>query len=70
MVPEMTRAQFVPESKRHGDRYPRTLEEAFGPGAQLDIEPNQLPGTALIPWIIIGAVAVLYVYIFCAHIAP
>ncbi len=67
----MSRAPFIPESKRHGDRYPRTLEEAFGPYAVLDLdEPRRLPGTMLIPWVIVGAVAALYVYIFYTRLAP
>lgn len=30
--------RFVPPSRYYGDRFPRTLQEAFGPHAELHIE--------------------------------
>ena len=29
-------SEWLPESKYYGDKFPRTLEEAFGHGARLD----------------------------------
>jgi hypothetical protein len=35
------RNNFLPASRYYGDKYARTMEEAFGPGAQLDKEPEE-----------------------------
>lgn len=35
------RNNFLPQSRYYGDKFARTLEEAFGPGAQLDTEPDE-----------------------------
>lgn len=39
---------YMPESKRHGDRFPRTIQEAFGPHAEFHVpaEPT-LKGYAI-----------------------
>lgn len=57
-------AAQIAEAQRECYICPRTLVDAFGPGAQLDIErpPRPVPGTGLIPWVIVAAVAALYVY--------
>lgn len=36
-----TRNNFLPASRYYGDKYARTMEEAFGPGAELDSEPEE-----------------------------
>ncbi len=30
--------RFLPESRYYGDKFPRTMEEAFGPYAELSVE--------------------------------
>jgi hypothetical protein len=49
-------------SKFHGDRHPRTLNEAFGPYAELDRGPRELPGTRLIPWGVGGLYGLYWLY--------
>lgn len=46
------RNNFMPQSKYYGDKHPRTMEEAFGPGAELD--PPFDDGDGLV-WLIMGA---------------
>lgn len=47
------RNNFLPASRYYGDKYARTMEEAFGPGAQLDAEPEEYSPTVCM---LIGAV--------------
>lgn len=35
-------SEWIPESRYYGDRYARTMQEAFGPYAELDVEPPGL----------------------------
>jgi hypothetical protein len=49
--------QFIPASRYHGDRYPRTMEQAFGPGAQLSAPRRANPDLPV--WIAAGAIAVI-----------
>jgi hypothetical protein len=32
---------FVSQSRYHGDKFPRTLQEAFGPYAELHVKPRR-----------------------------
>ena len=43
------RNNFMPQSRYYGDKYARTMEEAFGPGAELHTEPDDFdPFTCMV----------------------
>ncbi len=50
--------RFIPASRYHGDRYPRTMEQAFGPGARLSPTEHST-GDAFVAAVICGVLALL-----------
>lgn len=53
---ENAQNQFIPASRYYGDRYPRTMEQAFGPGAKLS--PPDRDHADVPVWIAMGVAVV------------
>lgn len=49
----------MPASRFHGDRYPRTLQEAFGPHTDLRIETEAPPGPTIFGFAVTICVALV-----------
>lgn len=57
---------YIP-SKHFGDRHPRTMNEAFGPYAELEIDSRKLPGTRLVPYAICVIPALYFTCLILYH---
>ncbi len=65
-----TRNNFVPASRYYGDRYARTMEEAFGPGAKLSKPEVEYDRTAIVALTLAYAFGTACVIAFALWWAP
>ncbi len=54
---------FIPQSKYYGDKYPRTMEEAFGPYSELDVDRQTVLSKAMPILIVCAAILVFMLWL-------
>lgn len=66
------RNNFTPQSKYYGDRYPRTMEQAFGPGSELHVDDSgrQMRNGIVAMFVVGGIVVVLALSVIDQLVGP